>query len=221
MAYIRQCLRRERQIPDRREKAINWSAFEALMFASWLRVFDCEDPDAEPVAELWAEFVRWSLVDGVFDGDAYEATYRQRIPKLDRNERVIWPAQFYVVNLVRGLLDESTDRRFVSHLLGNPSGMLYVYDEQISVRPAEFASLRTSRWLAALEQIAGYASAPALLARDLRWIAQNQGPDGVWDLGPRSRDGVYFPLSDSWRDPADRKRDCTARIRALFARLAR
>jgi len=42
-------------------------------------------------------------------------------------------------------------------------------------------------------------------------------PDGLWDMGPSVKDGVHFPLSDSWRSVESRKLDCTYRIKKLLA----
>ncbi len=46
-----------------------------------------------------------------------------------------------------------------------------------------------------------------------------QHEDGQWDLGPKAKDNVYFPLSDSWRTAEARKADCTAKISAILKKL--
>ena len=51
------------------------------------------------------------------------------------------------------------------------------------------------------------------------WLAENRGSDGLWDMGADAKDGIHFPLSDSWRKIEDRKRDCTQRIKRLLNRL--
>jgi len=48
---------------------------------------------------------------------------------------------------------------------------------------------------------------------------ENRGNDGLWDMGAAVKDGIHFPLSDSWHKPEDRKRDCTVRIERLLERL--
>jgi len=36
-----------------------------------------------------------------------------------------------------------------------------------------------------------------------------------WDMGKESKDGINFPLSDSWKSDKDRIKDCTYRINKL------
>lgn len=218
LVYVRECLSGTNRIPDRREKAINWDAFEAHMLATWLRIFVPEDPLAEPVARMWADIVTEAFQGGRFDPDAHRRAYRERVPKLNSGERVIGLSQFYVVNLVRGMLDAEVEDRFVAHVIGDEGGILYVYDARVADLPQVFASRRTSRWLGALEQLAVHAAAGRRLAFAVEWIREHE-EDGRWDLGPSARDGVYFPISDSWRRGEDRRRDCTARIHRLLSRL--
>ena len=52
------------------------------------------------------------------------------------------------------------------------------------------------------------------------WLDSNRDENGQWDLGTGAKDGVYFPLSDSWRSEASRKADCTERIGGLLREIA-
>ena len=105
------------------------------------------------------------------------------------------------------------------HILTRPDGMYYVYVRPLHRLPPVFASRETSLWLAALELLAQYACAPEELAFARAYLYLNQQPDGQWDLGAKSNDKVYFPLSDSWRTEALRKADCTERIQRLLVRI--
>jgi hypothetical protein len=89
----------------------------------------------------------------------------------------------------------------------------------LNIVPAEFASKQTSYWLASIEVITDYSSAPEKLGFVVDYLMQNQLSPGVWDLGQQAKDGIYFPLSDSWRKAEDRQRDCTVRIQKLLDKL--
>lgn len=220
LAYMRDCLLGRRQPPDGREKVINWDAFEAHMLAAWIRIFEPDDPLALPVARRWAELITLSFASGGFDADTYACAYRKRIPPLHPREQLIRVPQLYMVHLLKGLLDEATEKRFVDYLIRHEQGIYYVYGQRINVCPAEFASKKTSAYLAALETLAGYTCAAEKLRFAVDWIHRHQDNDGSWDLGASAKDGVYFPLSDSWRKPEDRRRDCSVRIGKLLAALA-
>lgn len=102
----------------------------------------------------------------------------------------------------------------VQHILR--SGMYYVYQAPLIHPPAEFTSKQTSYWLAALELLAVYPCAREELTFAAAWLHMNADPDGQWDLSPAAKDGIYFPLSDSWRTEAQRKADCTERVRQFL-----
>ena len=53
----------------------------------------------------------------------------------------------------------------------------------------------------------------------LRWVEQNRDDNGQWNLGTKAKDGIYFPLSDSWRKEETRKADCTYRIENIIKKL--
>jgi len=218
--YLRDCLAGKRQPPDRREKALNWDAFETHMLATWIRIFVPDDPSALPAARLWADIVTRSFAGGALSQERYAAEYRKRIPVLHRGERLISLAQFYMVNLLQGMLDTETERRFVEHILQHEQGIYYVHDKRIAELPPVFASKQTVDYLAALEQLSGYACAGEKLGFAADWLLAHKS-GGQWDLGAQAKDGIYFPISDSWRKAEDRVRDCTVRIEGLLRRLGR
>jgi integrase len=217
--YMRDVLLGKRQPPDGREKVLNWDAFEAHMVAAWIRLFEQDDDVALPVARMWAEIITLSFADGAFNEDVYATEYRKRIPVLNKGERLIMLPQFYMVNLLKGQLDEDTESRFVDHIINNPGGIYYVNNTKIADLPAVFASRQTSFYLAALEQIAGYSCAGEKLRFAVKWLHGHRYDNGEWDMGASARDGIYFPLSDSWRKQEDRRRDCTVRIEKLLKAL--
>lgn len=123
-----------------------------------------------------------------------------------------------MVTLLYGMLDKATEAHFLNYIMGNPKGILFIYDKQIVRLPDKFNSLQTSRYLAALECLSGYQSAPEHLRFAVEWLLLHETEDG-WDLGAPSKDGIYLPLSDSWRKPEDRRKDCTERINKLLGNL--
>jgi len=105
----------------------------------------------------------------------------------------------------------------LDYVLPHRRGIVYLYDEPLSVPPDAFASRNASRYLTAIERLAAYRSAPGKLRFVAEWLLYNRGADGMWDMSAVAKDGIHFPLSDSWRRPEDRKRDCTASIQKLLS----
>ena len=51
-----------------------------------------------------------------------------------------------------------------------------------------------------------------------RWLKNERTING-WDLGQESKDGINFPLSDSWRTDENRIKDCTYRINKILDKI--
>lgn len=218
--YIERCLLRETIIPDRREKAIDWDVFTSLMFAAWLRLFGRESAAALSVARQWAEVVEHTFAGGEYNHDDYIQTYNAQFSSRLRGSRPVAFGTFYHLALLPGTLAPSTEKVVLDYVLNCAGGIYYVYDEPLRILPKVFASRKCSHYLAAVELLAQYGSAPEQLGFVVEWLLHNRGVDGLWDMGADAKDGVYFPLSDSWRKADARKQDCTNRIRKLLNRLS-
>jgi hypothetical protein len=202
------------------EKKHDPKIFADLMLATWLRLFVPDHPGAVRVARQWAAVVEAAFENGERDQALYLRAFEQQFGKLPNPKagRLINFDGFYQIALLQGMLTPKTENAMLDYMLAHPEGISYVYTAPLNRPPAEFASRGASHYLAAMELLAGYALAPEKLGFVRDWLAQNR-VGGQWDLGPRAKDGVYLPLSDSWRRARDRRADCTARVTKLLERL--
>ena len=53
----------------------------------------------------------------------------------------------------------------------------------------------------------------------VEWLNTQKEGEGYWDMGALVKDGVRFPLSNSWRKKELRVKDCTYRISRLMKNL--
>lgn len=219
--YMRACLRGEREIPDAREKLPDWDVFVSLMLAARIREFTRDVPEAERVAGQWAEAVTRAFEGGEYDDGAYRAAFMREFGLQPRGGRLKDFTSCYQLALLAGMLDASTERALLRHVLAKPDGIYYVYEARLLDTPQELAGRRASRYIAALELLARYECAPDMLGFAAAWLEDGADADGTWDLGSAAADGAYLPLSDSWRCAGARRSDCTRRIGALLARLTR
>lgn len=118
-----------------------------------------------------------------------------------------------------GLLSKNTASCLLDYVIQNDSGIYYIYNKPIRELPTIFASIETSRYLAAIDILAGYEVAKDKLEFVVEWIEENKDENGQWDLGPKVKDNIYFPLSDSWRTAEYRKADCTDKITSILQKL--
>jgi len=216
--YMQQCINQP-QHPIFNEISHDPKIYSDLMLSTWLRLFDAENEAAKPIAGKWVKIIEAAFAEGKYDPQCYSVAYRDAFGKNPRGGRLADFVTFYQIALVRGLLTNQTEDCFLDYVIGHKTGIYYVYDKPLTVLPENFASRQTSWYLAALELLAGFQSAPGKLGFTIDWILKNMDHDGQWDLGPSSKDGVHFPLSDSWQKIEDRRRDCTARVKRLLIRL--
>lgn len=210
------CVSGRKRIDDYSEKTHDWPLFEKLMLSAWIRLFDPENEIALEIAGQWAVIAEKAFGSGQYNkNDDMEAFYEQfgRKPKSGFETGF---GMFYHAVLLQGVLTPATESRLLDYYISRPEGIYYVYDGCLGKLPENFASGETSLYLAAAEVLAGYKQAREKLGFVADWLVSNQNEDGSWDLGAGVKDGIYFPLSDSWRRKEVRISDCTERIGRLL-----
>lgn len=203
------------------EKKHDSKTYGDLMLAAWLRLFDSGNKLALTIAKKWAAIIEAAFADGTYSHDAYVVAYETEIgKKLNPKAGCLTNfVVFYQMVLLQGMLAPGTERSVLDYALDFPTGMVYIYNKPLRDLPEAFASKQANHYLAAIELLAGYASAANELKFVAEWLMQHCGNDGLWDMGAVVKDGIHFPLSESWRNPANRKADCTYRISKLLKQL--
>lgn len=220
LSYLRACLSGETTIPDRREKSHDWDVYVELMLSVWIRRFDAQDERASATAEKWRRMMERAFASGSFCAGDYAEEYSALVGRQPKGDRLVDFVAFYPVSLLTGEIAPTIERAYFDHIVSRAGGVYYIYGAPLDTLPPSFQSKQASRYLAAIELLLAYPNAYACtrLRFVYDWLLDHRAPDGTWDMGPDVRDGVYFPLSDSWRDPKDRAADCTRRIGAIIAK---
>jgi hypothetical protein len=202
------------------EKKHDSKTYGDLMLATWIRLFDLENETAQVIANKWAKIVSSAFQEGAYSNDRYVSTYEAEFVKLNPKAGCLADfVVFYQLALLPGFLSPEVESAMLDYVLPHKRGIVYIYNSPVNVLPEVFASKNASWYLSAIELLAAYDSAPKKLGFVVKWLKNNRDADGMWDMGAAVKDGIHFPLSDSWRKPEDRRRDCTARIKKLLERL--
>lgn len=214
-----QCVKGEKKIDGYSEKKHDWPLFEKLMLSAWIRIFDPKNSAALEVARQWAYLVEKAFESGAYNQEDDLRAFQEQRGRKPKSTFETGFGMFYHAVLLKGVLSPKTENLFLDYYLSKPDGMFYIYDKPLSKPPDVFASRASSHYLAALDVLAEYGLAKGKLQFSVNWLYANRGEDGRWDFGPKANDGIYFPLSDSWRNPKDRKQDCTERVAAFLTKL--
>ena len=215
------CLRGERKIDNYWEKTHDWELFTMLMLSAWIRIFDSDNVDAVKFSKRWVKIIELAFSNGTYCHNAYLTAYRNAFSSNPKGARELDFSDFYHLVLLKGMLSKETQNYLLDYILTKQNGIYYIYTESsICQLPKVFASKQTSHYLSALEILSEYDGAGEKLSFAIAWLYQYQDLNGQWDLGKQARDGVYFPLSNSWRKAEDRKKDCTYRINGILKKLS-
>jgi hypothetical protein len=203
------------------EKKHDSKTYGDLMLAAWIRLFDAYNEAALVIANKWANIVSSAFQGGTYSNERYVSVYETEFAKLNPKAGCLSDfVVFYQLALLPGLLSPEVENAMLDYVLPHKRGIYYIYNSPVNVLPEVFASKNASWYLSAIELLASYASASKKLGFVKKWLLDKRSADGMWDMSAAVKDGIHFPLSDSWRKPEDRRSDCTARITKLIERLA-
>lgn len=209
-AYMGAYLKEELDYRDRKEGLSDWKELMQLFTAAWMLNIDSRSKMAGRIADKWAELITRSFTGITFDFGEYSKAFLD-IFHVKAGKRVWDIESFHIVSIIKGRISPETEKKFVEYILSNEKGIYYVGNGRgaLSNVPENFMSRETSRYLFAHLLLADYPYYRNNCGFVVDWLMKNRGEEGLWDLGPKVKDHVFFPYSDSWRNPVNRKIDST------------
>lgn len=213
------CLRNERKIDHYWEKTHNWDLFTKMMLSTWIKIFDPVNPEAIFFSKHWANIIEKAFISGEYSNENYVKAYIEEFDSKPRGAREIDFVSFYQIILLRGQLSKNTEKLLLKYVISKPDGIYYIYHNALNKLPAQFQSKETVKYLAVIDLLKDYSTAKEELGFVAEWLNKNKDIKGQWDLGAKSKDGIYLPISDSWRNAEDRKSDCTKKITEILGKI--
>jgi hypothetical protein len=218
--YMDDCLLEKTRIPDAEEKTHNWKIYTELMLSTWIRIFTNENKTANNIAGRWCEIINSSFPNKNYNHDKYISVY-ESIMKIKMNPkagRLVDFVHFYPISLLINVLDKNIEVAYFKYILEHDSGIYYIYSNKLKNVPKTFQSKDASNYIRAIELLVKYDNPECKkqLQFIIKWLEKNMKAKNEWDMGKESKDGINFPLSDSWRKEEDRIKDCTYRIKKLL-----
>lgn len=213
------CVAGEKKIDNYYEKTHDWVLFEKLMLSAWIRLFDPQNEIVLDFANKWAFLAERAFKSGAYNRDDDIKAFTSQFGRKPKSSFETGFGMFYHAVLLQGILTPKTENLLIDYYLSKEDGIYYIYDKPLHTLPEVFAAKKTSYYLAAIEILLGYEQAGSKLQFIAEWLYANKDKNGQWDLGIQAKDGIYFPLSDSWRSAEDRKSDCTERITNIVRKI--
>jgi hypothetical protein len=223
--YMNDCLIGKNKIPDHEEKSHKpWIKYIELMLSTWIRIFTKDNEIANKTAQSWCEIINGTFINGYYDHDLFVNKFEDFLgmkinPKAPRWNDFV---SFYTVSLLTNGLDKKIEVEYFKYILEHDNGIYYINDKKINTVPETFQSKNTSSYIRAIELLSKYDNPECKkqLKFVVKWLKENRTKNNEWDFGKEAKDGINFPLSDSWRNEEDRIKDCTYRISKLLERIS-
>ena len=178
---------------------------------------------ANNITEKWSKIINNSFVNNIYDQNIYVNKYEDifKIKMNPKAGRLFDFVNFYPVSLLTNVLDKKIEPKYFKYVLEHDCGIYYIYDKKLTDVPKLFQSKITNHYLRAIELLVKYDNPECKkqLKFIVKWLKSNITKNNEWDLGKASKDGINFPLSDSWRSEENRIKDCTYRINKLLVRI--
>lgn len=218
ITYLHNCLNGKLTIPDRREKLHDWDIFTDLMLSTWIKKFIPEDKLAKKIQGKWTTIINSAFDSGEYDNNKYISTYENIFGIKPKGGRLVDFVSFYQISLLTNCLDKNIEPKYFKYILEHDPGIYYIYGKKIIMVPKVFQSKYTSYYMGAIEMLAEYNNPECKKQLNfiVKWLNHNKNKENKWDMGKEAKDGIYFPLSDSWRKEEDRIKDCTYRIEKII-----
>jgi hypothetical protein len=206
-----------RRWSDPAEKHEGWPVNTRFITAATLARIDQQHPALQESSQVWVEIVERTFRSGAYNEDD-ERKAQYEINGIHTRHKYLKLAALYPLLLLMAAkngLSEKTQKMFLDWVWNKRGGIYYVYGGRLS-RVPKIDSREFSAWLEALEILSGFSSWRFLAHEAVEWIWKQVDQEGFWDFGAAARASIYFPLSENWRHPIDRKIDCSLRILALM-----
>jgi len=222
LLYMHDCLAGTNEIPDLKEKRVDWCIFTDLILATWIRRFTNDDILANDIAKKWKTVINAAFSSGGYDPDEYiKALYDVMKPKcgtVRRTKELLRVDYYYPISILAGEIDDCIEQAYFDYIINSKSCYYYGFVGALSQIPESLMSKEASRYLSAIELYCDY---PNKYCKDklqfvVDWLNENKNANGKWDMGAVVKDGSCFPLSDSWRTAELREHDCTYRIEKII-----
>jgi hypothetical protein len=218
--YMNNCLAGKNNVPDNFDKVHDSDVFNEMMLAGWIKYFTNENKLANNAAKKWGEIVNHTFYNGKYEYDNYVKKYTEIFKNKPKGPRLTDFLTFYQVVLLANTLDKTIEEKYFHYVLTHNVGIYYVYGDEIIKPPKIFKSKETNGYFCAIELLARYNNpeCKTMLKFVKQWLKKERSING-WDLGKESKDGINFPLSDSWRTDENRIKDCTYRINKILEKI--
>jgi hypothetical protein len=207
--YILDVLHGDAYITDRVEKHESWPLLIKLILAGRLAQVDPRNRELDPFWTYLADVAQHAFASGNYRLEDEVAAYQQLSGI--HVENGFLESQHALWILATHKLPDQLEQAIVRWIWHKPDGIRY-----IRVALADPSPRQIGYWLRSMNILTQFYAWREVSVNVLNRIWEQRNQDGMWDFGSRIASCVEFPLSDSWRQPKNRRLDYSTCILILL-----
>ena len=206
---------------DQAEKHEGWPVNIRVITAATLATIVPDHPLLVEFQNRWLEILHRTFASGSYDPLVERQAHRELhgivTPGKYLHLGMLYP--LLILSSIPGGLPTRLEQSLLQWLWNREEGIYYVTPRSLNRFP-DIDSPTFPAWLDGLELISRFMNGRQVVSRALDWINAQKNSGGFWDLGPRARTSIYFPLSEDWRIPGKRVIDGSVRILLLLKKFS-
>lgn len=168
---------------------------------------------------MWERLACRIFVSGRYDQEAEIKAHKEITGASVKNSYLTINNKFSLMLLGKSKSDlRKKYEKLLLFWLFNREDRIGYQNVSLSTPPQSFKPGFLDRWFNSHEILSSFKMWKDFAGDFFSWIRGQRDEQELWDLGPRANGGYlyYFPLSESWRKPVNRKIDWTMRILVLL-----
>jgi hypothetical protein len=206
-------------VHDRPEKNDRWSTGVRLFAGSTLTWIQPDHPAIDNTFDLWIKVLRRTFKTGSYDPDE-EIRAHQALTGASVAGSYLRLNNKYTIKLLgcrSSQIPEHLQIAYLKWIRSLSDGLIYL-TQALYPPPTIDRPRPIEHWLRSMEILSEFTVFNSVFEDLVMWFWDQQGSDGFWDFGPRSRTSPAMPLSDSWRKFGARKQDWSTRVLLLLSK---
>lgn len=210
--YLEKVMLRKAFWPDPPEKHEGWVHSTRTITAGILSLISPDHPLLTEEKEFWLKVLEATFADGTYNPLAEREIHRVL-------HGVKTPGKYLKLNAAHPLwilsaAGSAIPRPLVESLLdwlwGYEGGIYYITAGPLTPFPG-LGARRYPCWLNGIDLLARFQSRREWAKKAIEWIDSQRAEDSLCDASPTLTDPTWFPLSENWRKPHNRRIDLAVR----------
>jgi hypothetical protein len=218
--YLLSILDRKTEWGDPPEKHEGWPVNIRSISMATLALLDQQNNRIEDEATRWSEIVKLTFSSGSYSAWDERAAHLV-LNGIKTKGKYLKLASLYPLILLStpySTLPSELEIRFLDWVWHKQDGVYYVYGRCLA-DPPDPRSAHFIDWIRALGLLTRFKAGHRIATPAILKLWQMKDERNLWDFGASCKNGYELPLAEEWKQPLDRRIDCSLIVLSLLRQM--